>query len=467
MSFTSVAFVVFCSVVLALYWMIRQKNGQNAILLLAGYIFYGWIHPWYAILLGLSTLADYFIARQFPLHKEKSKSLLAYTLVLNLGVLAFFKYYNFFNAAFSTRLAALGIPADIFLVNIALPAGLSFYTLKKLSYMLDVSRGTLKPVHSLPDFALYVSFFPQIISGPIDRPQKLLPQIESARIWKAENFSSAWPLFLMGLLKKLVIADTVKSMVDRIFSLQQPGKLLVFAAALAFTLQILADFSAYTDISRGIARLFGFDTSENFRAPYIALTPSEFWNRWHITLSNFLRDYIFFPLRRSLLRKRTLPPWLVNALPPLLTMFISGIWHGAGWTYLLWGVYYGVLIVAYQAVGIQGDLKPSGKAQAFFAWLFMFLLIVFGWLIFRAPSIAWLSQVLFVFPWVSTAQDGIIIMVVLSMLVAYSLPLLLKAVLDRYFAESSWWHAVYYAAVTLAIIIFINSSNPDFIYFQF
>ena len=467
MSFTSLTFAVFCLLVLAAYWLFRQKNWQNTILLLAGYVFYGWIHPWYVILLGLATLWDYFIARQISLRKEKARALLAVSLVLNLGVLAFFKYYNFFNASLFSRLAGMGISADVLLASIALPAGLSFYTLKKLGYVLDVSRGTLKPVHNLLDFALYVSFFPQIISGPIDRPQKLLPQIESARAWKAENFTQAWPLILMGFLKKVVIADTVKSMVDRIFSLQQPGKLLVFAAALAFTLQILADFSAYTDISRGVARLFGFETAENFRAPYISLTPSEFWNRWHITLSSFLRDYIFFPLRRMLLRKRTLPAWLVNALPPLVTMFISGIWHGAGWTYLLWGVYYGVLIVIYQAAGIQGDLKPSGRVQAFFAWLLMFGLIVFGWLIFRAPSLAWLYKVLFVFPWISTPQDGVIILVVLSMLAAYALPLFVKNMLDRYVSEFSWWHALFYAAITLAVIIFTNSSNPDFIYFQF
>ena len=298
MSFTSLTFAAFCIAVLVLYWLVQRKGWQNIILLVASYVFYGWIHPWYLILLGLSTLADYFLASGISRFRERARTYLTLSLILNLGVLAFFKYYNFFNDALAARLGLFGLNTDVLLVSLALPAGLSFYTLKKLSYILDVSRGTLKPSENLVDFALYVSFFPQIISGPIDRPQKLFPQIEAARRWQADFFTSAWPLIVMGIFKKVVVADTIKSIVDRVFSLQAPSKLLVLAAALGFTLQILADFSAYTDISRGIARLFGFETSENFRTPYLSLTPSEFWNRWHITLSNFLRDYIFFPLRR-------------------------------------------------------------------------------------------------------------------------------------------------------------------------
>jgi alginate O-acetyltransferase complex protein AlgI len=467
MSFTSLTFVVFCVVVLVLYWLVQRKDWQNIILLVASFLFYGWIHPWYAVLLGLSTTADFFLAKSIANSHERTRFYISLSLFLNLGVLAFFKYFNFFNVALASRLSLFGLNGDPLLVSIVLPAGLSFYTLKKLIYILDISHNTLKPVENFVEFALYVSFFPQIISGPIDRPQKLFPQIEAARRWKADFFTSAWPLIVMGFFKKVVVADTIKSIVDRVFSLQAPSKLLVMATALGFTLQILADFSAYTDISRGVARLFGFETSENFRTPYLSLTPSEFWNRWHITLSNFLRDYIFFPLRRSLLRKRTLPSWLVNALPPLVTMFVSGLWHGAGWTYLAWGLYYGMLIVIYQSAGIQGEWKLSSRLKTFGAWLLMFGLIVFGWLLFRAPSLAWVGKVLFQFPLVTTSQDFIIILVVLSMTLAYSLPVMLKLLLDQSLPENSWWHAIFYALITLAIIIYTNSSNPDFIYFQF
>ena len=467
MGFTSLTFFVFCLIVLILYWAIQRKEWQNIILLLASLIFYGWIQPWYAVLLGLSTTVDYFLARGMLQFRNRARIYLYVSLFLNIGVLAFFKYFNFFNADLAARLSQLGLNGDIFLVSIVLPAGLSFYTLKKLGYILDISHGTIKPVENFVDFALFVSFFPQIISGPIDRAQKIIPQLNSARIWKFDFFTSAWPLLLMGLFKKIVIADTVKSIVDRVFSLQAPSKLLVIVSALGFTLQILTDFSAYTDISRGVARLFGIETSENFLTPYLSLTPSEFWNRWHITLSSFLRDYIFFPLRRTLIRKRSLPGWLVNAIPPLVTMFVSGIWHGAGWTYLVWGLYYGFLIVAYQTAGIQGDWKLNGKVKNFLAWLLMFSLIVFGWLIFRAPSIDWLAKALFLFPWVNSPQDFTVFLFILSMLIAYSLPLVLKLLMDRHLPENSWWFAIYFALITLLIVIYTNSSNPDFIYFQF
>ncbi len=467
MSFTSITFAIFCGAALVLYWLVPRKGWQNIILLAASLIFYAWIQPWYAVLMGVSTIVDYFLAKAMFKARERTRLFLTISLIMNLGVLAFFKYYDFFNTALALRLDQLGLGGDFFLVGIALPAGLSFYTIKKLIYILDVSRGTFKPVGSLVDFGLYVSFFPQIISGPIDRPQKLLPQIESARKLKLENLTAAWPLLLMGFFKKLVIADTMKSIVDRVFELQEPSKMLVWTAALGFTLQILADFSAYTDISRGIARLFGFETSENFRTPYLALTPSEFWNRWHITLSSFLRDYIFFPLRRSLLRKRNLPGWLVSAIPPLVTMLVSGLWHGAGWTFLVWGLYHGSLIFAYQTAGIQGEWKLSGSIRKFFAWLLMIGLVAFGWLLFRAPSINWIGSLLFQFPWLGSNKDFIIILVIISMLLAYALPLVLKLLMDRFLPESSWWHAVFYALISLAIILYTNSSNPDFIYFRF
>ena len=462
MSFTSLTFGGFFAVVFAFYWLARHKSWQNVILLVASYVFYSWLHPWYGILLGFSTLADYFLALGIARQKERARIYLPVSLILNLGVLAFFKYYDFFNDALA---ASLG--ADIFLVSIALPAGLSFYTLKKLGYMLDVSRGTLKATENIVDFALYVSFFPQIVSGPIDRPQKLLPQIQTERKWQSGHLSAALPLIVMGLFKKIVVADTLNSIVGRVFSLHEPSKFLVLAATIGFTLQILADFSAYTDLSRGFAWLLGFETSENFRQPYLSLTPSDFWNRWHITLSSFLRDYIFFPLRRILLKRKNLPNWLIQSIPPLVTMFVSGIWHGAGWTYIVWGIYYGLLIVAYQSAGVQGDWKSLSGVKRFGAWLLMFSFIVFGWLLFRAPTLGWVGKALFQFPWLGTDQDWVIILVVLSMVVAYALPLWLKMLLDRVAPPDSWWHSAYYAALTIAAVLYINSSNPDFIYFQF
>lgn len=467
MSFTSLTFIVFLVCVLFVYWRIKRREWQNSILLVAGYVFYGWVSPQLALLLGASTLLDFLLARGMTARPARTRLFMALSLALNLGTLAFFKYYNFFGDGLARAAGALGMNGDILLTRILLPAGLSFYTLKKLGYMLDISRGTLKPTHTLPDFALYVSFFPQIVAGPIERPQKLLPQIESQRVWKPEFFYNAWTLIVMGFFKKIVVADNIKVIADQIFTLDNPSIFLLGMGALAFTLQILADFSGYTDMSRGVALLFGFQTSENFNLPYASLTPTDFWNRWHITLSSWLRDYVFFPVGRVLKRSRLrLPPWLVLSIPPIATMFISGLWHGAGWNYVLWGLYYGVLISAYQLLGIRGDWKPQSLPARVLAWLVMFLFIVFGWAMFRASSLAWLGNSLFHTPFIRSYNEWIVGLIAFSMVAAYSLPLLAKLALDRY-ATDGWLASAYYALATVAVIVFLNASSPDFIYIQF
>ena len=466
MSFTTLTFWLFFAVVAASYWFAREKRWQNVILVIASYLFYGWVEPWLAFLLGISTLIDFFLAKRMNENRSRVRSLMSLSLMLNLGVLAFFKYYNFFSDDLARIASTLGMHNDLLFTQIALPAGLSFYTLKKLGYMIDVSRGALQPNHSLIDFALYVSFFPQIVAGPIDRPQKLMPQIEATRTWKAENLYSAWQLILMGLFKKLVVANSVGSITERIFHLEEPTILLAVTGALGFTLQILADFSAYTDLSRGVAYLLGFDTSENFKSPYLSLTPTDFWNRWHITLSFWLRDYVFFPLRRSLARRSRLPNWLLLAIPPLATMLLSGVWHGAGWTYLLWGAMYGVLISVYQTLGLGGNWRPNNAAQTIFAWLVMFGFIVFGWLLFAAPSLDWVVNI-FSNPFFGSREQQAVALIGLSIAAVYSIPMIAKMALDRYVKEDSLFHSFYYAVATATIFIYVNSSTPDFIYFQF
>ncbi|MFZ5881143.1 MAG: MBOAT family O-acyltransferase [Chloroflexota bacterium] len=468
MSFTSFDFLIFFLVVFALYWLARERRWQNALLLGASYVFYGWVHPWYALMLGASTLADYFLARGMATHPTRKRGLLGLSLLVNLGVLAFFKYYNFFGPALVSALHSLGLQTDPLLAYVLLPAGLSFYTLKKLGYLLDVSNGTLKPTHTLPDFALYVSFFPQIVAGPIDRPRSLLPQLEATRVWKAEYFYRAWPLLVMGLFKKIVIADSVRGVIDPIFGLQEPTVSMLLVGALGYTLQILADFSAYTDMARGLALLLGFETAENFKNPYLSLSPTEFWNRWHITLSTWLRDYVFFPLRRALMRsQRPLPDWVIQSAPPLVTMLVSGIWHGAGWTFIAWGGMYGLLIVLYQALGLRGEWKPSVGWQRILAWAVMFSFIVVGWLVFRAPSLGWVANVLLSGSQFGTEGERAVAVFSLAAILLYSLPLLLKFLLDRYVKETSLLHSLYYSIATIASVIYLNASAFDFIYTRF
>ena len=466
MNFTSYEFLLFFLIVLAAYWLVRRQTWQNLLLLAASYVFYGWIHPWYALLLGLSTLGDYWISLSLEKTEKKSRLVWA-SLILNVGALAFFKYFKFFVPTLADKLAAQGIQADAFLASVILPIGLSFFTLKKLAYILDVSRGGVRPTRDLVGFALFVAFFPQITAGPIDRAQKLLPQIQSPRVWKADNFYNAWPLLVMGFFKKFVVANGVGPTVSRILHLTNPTGELAVAAALGFTLQVLADFSGYTDIARGLSFLLGFETSENFRNPYLSLTPTEFWNRWHITLSTWLRDYIFFPLRRYLLRNHpNLPEWAMQSIPPILTMFISGLWHGAGWTYLVWGTAYGVLIALYQLLGLRGEWKPSNPLARLGAWTVMFSLISFLFLIFAAPSLGWVAG-LFSSPFLGTVEQQSVALLMFSLTAAFSAPLILKLLLDRYFKPDSLVIALYYAAATMLMFIYINSGTPDFIYFQF
>ena len=270
----------------------------------------------------------------------------------------------------------------------------------------------------------------------------------------------------MGLFKKVVVADTLKTLVDRVFWLDAPAGIITLAGTLAFTVQILADFSGYTDMARGFARLLGFETPENFDTPYLSLTPSEFWNRWHITLSHWLRDYIFFPTRRALMRRTPRPAhWVIQIVPPLLTMFASGIWHGAGPTFVLWGVYYGVLIVIYQAIGL-GSWKPTVTWKKVAGWLVMFSLIVFGWLLFRAPSLGWVGTALSA-PFIRSASDLTVSLIVLSTIGFYALPLLVKSILDRRFEVGSWPQVIYLAAALAMVLVFINRGTANFIYAQF
>jgi alginate O-acetyltransferase complex protein AlgI len=466
MNFTSYEFLLFFLIVFASYWLVRRHAWQNLLLLAASYVFYGWIHPWYAILLGLSTLADYGIslALEKSLHKNR---LVATSLILNVGVLAFFKYFSFFVPDILERLASVGIQADAVLASIILPVGLSFFTLKKLAYILDVSRGVFRPTRDLAAFALFVAFFPQITAGPIDRAQKLLPQIQSPRRWKPENFYNAWPLLVMGMFKKFVIANGVGPTVSRIFHLTNPTGELALAAALGFTLQILADFSGYTDIARGISYLLGFETSENFRSPYLSLTPGEFWNRWHITLSTWLRDYIFFPIRRVLLRRQSsLPNWVVQSVPPIVTMLISGFWHGVGWNYIVWGGLYGVLIAVYQMLGMRGEWRPSSKIKIILAWLVMFSITVLMFLLFAAPSLGWIAN-LFSNPFFGSIDEQAVALLMFSLAAIYSIPLIAKLVIDRYFKPDSLVQSAFYAVATMLMFVYINSGTPDFIYFQF
>lgn len=464
MAFISYEFLIFFLVVFALYWLIPKSRWQNFLLFAASLFFYGWLVPWHALILLVSIAVDYFLALGMAKWKTRSALLMWLGIFLNLGLLASVKYYFYYDESLAAWVTQLGYKGDFFLTAILLPLGTSFYTLKKISYLVEVQRGSLQPQKDPTQFAAYISFFPQILSGPIDRPQTFMKQLEMPRVWESGHFYNAWQLILMGFFKKIVIANTVKVFVDQIFLMKEPSKVFLIVGGLGFTLQILADFSSYTDLSRGVAFLLGLKTTENFNKPYLALTPNDFWNRWHISFSSWLRDYVFFPIRRSLLRIKGLPEIFSQIIPPLVTMYISGLWHGTGSPLIVWGLYYGVLIVIYQVLGIRGDAKSFKR---FFLWLVMFLFIVFGWVIFRASSPNWVWNVLTVTPFSRSSNELIASFVLLVMIAFYASLLFSKHLLDVYAPQNTTLHAVYYAVAVGMTIIFMNSSSPDFIYFQF
>ena len=465
MSFISYEFLVFFPVVIGLYWLVPKTRWQNFIIAAASLIFYGWLAAWHVVVLFFSILADYLLALGIVHWKSRSSLLMWVGIGLNLVLLASVKYYFTYDDLLAVWAAPAGIKPEVFSPSfLLLPVGASFYTLKKISYLVDVQRGTMLPERDLISFTAFVSFFPQVLSGPIDRPRNFLKQLEVPRVWASAHFYNSWQLLLMGLLKKLVIANTVKVFVDQIFLMKEPSKIFLIVGGLGFTLQILADFSSYTDLSRGLAFLLGLNTTENFDKPYLALTPTDFWNRWHISFSSWLRDYIFFPIRRMLLRITPLPDLLKQILPPLITMLISGLWHGTGLTFIIWGGYYGVLIIIYQLHGIRATSNPL---QRFFAWAGMFSLIVFGWLIFRATSIQWLWNALTVSPFFRSTNELIASFVLLVMISFYAALMLFKHALDVHAPQRISLHAAYYVLALVMTIIFMNSSSPDFIYFQF
>jgi len=394
MLFNSTQFFLFFIIFYSLYLLVHKRlRWRNLLLLVGSYIFYGSWNWTFLGLILLSTLVDYrvgqLIARRSPdkpADKRSRQRLLFVSVFVNLGVLGVFKYFNFFADSFVDLLNVFGLQADDITLHVLLPVGISFYTFQTLSYTIDVYRGKLEPVDNLVDFATFVAFFPQLVAGPIERATNLLPQIQSIRPIRIEQIHSGLYLILWGLFQKVVIADNAAILANTIFnSYEQYSGIEILVGVLAFTFQIYGDFSGYSDIARGISRLMGIELMVNFRLPYFALNPSDFWNRWHISLSSWLRDYLYIPLGGN--RKGTAKTYR-NLM---ITMVLGGLWHGAAWNFVIWGFYHGTILVLYRLF----ERKPmhenpwSGRYNYLivgFKMLVMFGLTLFGWMIFRVES---------------------------------------------------------------------------------
>ncbi len=444
MIFHSLDFVVFFFVTVTLYWRLSHR-WQNRLLLAASYVFYGWVTPWFLILLVTSTSIDYWAALRMEADPAHKKRYLAFSIASNMGMLAYFKYANFFIDNVGAILTTVGLATSPHVLTVVLPVGISFFTFQALSYTINVYRGTLRARTSLLDVATYVAFFPQLVAGPIERAAHLLPQVEGERRFSAAAARSGLLLMAWGFFKKLVVADNVGLVADKVFALEAPAFEMLWAGVFAFAIQIYADFSAYSDIARGTARWFGFELMVNFDHPYLARGPQDFWRRWHISLSTWFRDYVYIPLGGS-------RHGFARELAAILATFVlSGFWHGASWNYVLWGFYHGLLLVASRIRRrVLGRRSRGGGAwMAVFTPLQisgMFVLVGIGWLMFRETDITMLIRDLTLSPAAST---------LLERRAGYALALL--AIVD----------GVLLGMLFAAILVFRSQASMDFIYFQF
>ena len=390
MLFNSLEFLVFLPLVALVFF--RLRHGQRwAWLLAASYFFYMWWKPAYAVLIFGSTVVDYFVALKMAETGSRGakRALLGVSLAVNLGLLFTFKYLDFFNDALTDGLALAGIAWDAPELGLLLPVGISFYTFQTLSYTIDVYRGRLEPRRHFGTFALFVSFFPQLVAGPIERASRLLPQLETEVHPDRARFVEGGKRILWGMFKKVVVADRLAIYVDAVYA--DPGAhegLTLILATYLFAFQIYADFSGYSDMAIGSARILGYDLMENFKRPYFARNISDFWRRWHISLSTWFRDYVYIPLggnRVGPLR------WHVNLM---IVFVVSGLWHGANWTFIVWGALHGAyLIGAILTAGLRarvaGALGMGDRPRMLRAWevCITFHLALFAWVFFRADSV--------------------------------------------------------------------------------
>ena len=403
MQFTSLTFILFLTIVFGLYWSTRAARMQNAIIILASYTFYGWWDYRFCALILISSLGDYFLARQINRAQNgdvtnwlSPKKLLGVSLFCNLGLLALFKYYGFFADNFLTCATTLGWTPNQLTLDLILPVGISFYTFQTLSYTIDVYCKRLKPAENVIDYLAFVSFFPQLVAGPIERGTNLLPQFEENRVFNLEDASSGCRLILWGFFKKLAVADVLAVSVDSIyggFEVATGGELAL--ATIFFAFQIYCDFSGYSDIAIGTARLFSIKLMRNFAYPYFSQSLTEFWSRWHISLSTWFRDYVYIPLGGS--RGSTVS----QHRNIFLTFLLSGFWHGAAWTFVTWGAIHGSALTFEKLLGKRFTKLKSTKpaldfdhAPSLFVFpivtlrmLLTFSLVCLGWVFFRAKSI--------------------------------------------------------------------------------
>ncbi|AUC75226.1 MBOAT family O-acyltransferase [Olleya sp. Bg11-27] len=482
MLFNSIDFAIFLPIVFIVYWFVTNNNLklQNFLIVAASYLFYGWWDWRFLSLILFSTIVDYTVGRKLRIEENqtKRKFLLWTSIVINIGFLGFFKYYNFFLDNFITAFSFFGTEIKANSLNIILPVGISFYTFQTLSYTIDVYKRKLEPTKDFIAFSAFVSFFPQLVAGPIERATHLLPQFCKKRTFEYSKAADGMRQILWGLFKKIVIADNCAEFANQIFnnSSDLNGSTLVLGA-LFFTFQIYGDFSGYSDIAIGTSRLFGFDLTRNFNFPYFSRDIAEFWRRWHISLSTWFRDYLYIPLDGS--RGGT---WM-KVRNTFAIFIVSGFWHGANWTFVVWGalnaIYFLPLLLTNNnrnnfEIVAQGKVFPSIKELMFM--MLTFGLTVFAWIFFRANNIghaiSYISEILspslFSVPKFTEMGRALttIILVAIFILIEWKGREEQYAIANLGIKLTPPLRYTVYYAIIIAIIWFAGKEQ-QFIYFQF
>ena len=483
MLFNSIEYLIFLPIVFIIYWKVLNHSfiSQNLFLLIASYLFYSWWDYRFLSLIIISTLVDYFVGLKiYKTEKlQNKKKWLSLSIITNIGILGFFKYFNFFVDSWIDMWEVFGYQLTPYSLKFILPVGISFYTFQTLSYTIDIFNGKLKPTKSLLAFATFVSFFPQLVAGPIERAKQLLPQIINKRIFDYNNTVYGLKLILWGMFKKIVVADSIAIIVDDIFLNYQnlDGSILLLGAIL-FSFQIYGDFSGYSDIAIGTSKLFGIELMSNFKFPYFSRDIAEFWRRWHISLSTWFRDYLYIPLGGSKAGK-------LKSIRNIFIIFIaSGFWHGSNWTFIIWGLIHALLYLPlfigsinrknHNSIIGENNILPTIKEV--FQVIINFALVTFAWIFFRSEtvdkSIDFVLKIIinfnFNFNYIHPKGYRLLdyfLIIILFVFYEYSIRNNERRPLSFNHKYLGWF---VYTTIIFLIYLFINDNiDNSFIYFQF
>jgi len=469
MLFNSIEYLIFLPLVFAIYWLLRHDlKKQNILLLLSSYVFYAWWDWRFLTLIVYSSIIDYVIGIKIEstTSKKTKKNLLFASLISNLGLLFVFKYFDFFAGSFSSAMGTLGWQVDDLTLNLILPVGISFYTFQTLSYTIDIYRGDFKATKDWISFFTYVSFFPQLVAGPIERASNLLPQVESKRTFNQKWFNDGIFQIGIGLFRKIVIADNLAIYVDSVYAnpeIHNSSTLLL--ATIFYAFQIYFDFSGYSDIAIGSAKLLGFKFNQNFNFPYFSKSITEFWRRWHISLSSWLKDYLYISLGGN--RKGI----KITYRNLMLTMLFGGLWHGSSWNFVIWGAIHGIVLGLEKYIFSIKKIKNFG----FLGSIYTFIVVLFSWVFFRAQDLDSATTVIkkilsfdFIMPFVGNLNSLMTALVMLVVGLIFDFDVFRKKIpLEELGSTMRPIKLSLVVSIIIILTILFYSTSTNFIYFQF